>query len=276
MGSGRVISAEPKSLKRICFLNKETDNFLRKLNPPKEETENFLSDFRSLSPDLKQFFSKIRPLSSESEIDVIFAGIHSLATNSDGEENIKTMIEEYISSQKATYKDELQIAEEIKFRLTKCLLNQEANLLQKVVDENNRSYQISGNDPMLSSIGFKDNEGFDIAHIDGILLDDETGQLQYFVAKSNVVKNFKKIEEGSKVHFICRYKGVCEIILHKREEHTNIIGDLHVDVDNIPSTVMRFVEVDKVLEAVEETPLPRYKVATIEEKAAAPEEAVAS
>lgn len=119
--------------------------------------------------------------------------------------------------------------------------------LRKLLDRDLPQYilndfAIVGNDKSFNRVAFKKNEEI-VSHIDGVLLDYDTGELLYFVAiEDGKNVNIDDIEEGSEVDYERDYHGVCEVILHKREQHTKIVGDINLG-DN--SVVVRYVRITR-------------------------------
>ncbi|MEM9829567.1 MAG: hypothetical protein AAF944_02965 [Bacteroidota bacterium] len=92
-------------------------------------------------------------------------------------------------------------------------------------------------------------------HIDGILQADDSGELLYFIALEDdkFEGSINEIEEGCKVEFDDEYHGVCEVILHKREQHKKIVGDIELR----EPVIVRYVRVTKIVEPV--TPRPYFR-----------------
>lgn len=238
MGSGRVISAEPKSLRRICFFDENTDEFLKKLHPSEQDIQEFFGKIDELpDPEQEQEPNPTKKMITSNypfEYPKLVKLIHNNAMNS------------------------VQKAEKIIAALMRGMLNNANNLAtehgQCIIEENNND---------LTKIAFK-NQDNEVAHIDGVLVDGESGRLLYYIATSDsetVAENFDKIEEASKVHYQCEYAGACEVILHKREEHKKIIGDVKLEDEDV--VVLRFVMVDQVEEAIQYTPFATYTLPQI-------------
>ncbi|MDF9797965.1 hypothetical protein OKW21_003228 [Catalinimonas alkaloidigena] len=121
-----------------------------------------------------------------------------------------------------------------------------------------KAFNIPTNNNDHSNVYFTQNNSSErIPHIDGILLDHQTGQLRYFIAKEDVVGKglLEKIVEGSKVSFSSEPRGLCEIILHKRDAQNNIIGD--IDLTESEPAIVEFVEIESIDEYPEIS--PQYK-----------------
>lgn len=145
--------------------------------------------------------------------------------------------------------------ERIKF-LDEGELPKEGIKLNSPKDDIKNIFAIPTNNKQHSKLYFTKKENSEkIPHIDGIVIDNKTGNLRYFIAKEDVVGKgmLEKIIEGSRVNFTDEPQGVCEIILHKRDENNNIVGDIDLSDDIIPA-VVEFVEISSVKEYPESLP----------------------
>ncbi len=106
-------------------------------------------------------------------------------------------------------------------------------------------FTIVNNDVSFNRIAFKDErEGNIVSHIDGVLQDYETGELLYFIAIENEDQvQIDHIEEGAEVDYDSNgYAGVCELILHKRQGHEAILGDIDLGKNSV---IVRYVKVTR-------------------------------
>lgn len=149
-----------------------------------------------------------------------------------------------ICSFTANNDDENQELRNIAYRATQNDLVKLRKLLDKDLPTHiHNDYEIVSNDVSFNRVAFKKNEDI-VSHIDGVLQDYETGELLYFVAiEDGENVNIDDIEEGSEVDYNREYyDGVCEVILHKREKHSKIIGDINLGRNSV---VVRYVKITK-------------------------------
>jgi len=130
--------------------------------------------------------------------------------------------------QKEINRDAEGRAERSSENLRKMLNNSAANGEHKY-----NGYRILSSDESMDRVAFaKEEKGKGIVpHVDGILQDVATGELRYFVAIEGEFgdNTIEDIEEGCLVSYSNQDEGCCEIILHKRGEQNNILGDIELE-----------------------------------------------